>query len=158
MNLKRLSSFLLGAMMLVPTAFAMDPPERGAYSLSLTFEQQDEDEIRCRHWCGVWDEVEKNKDNPKKISHMLKKLNEELKILDRSSFKEVCDNRNYLCCCILVCNAYFYEKCFLSDKISKEKLDEILGHIADELLKILGGPYYRMEQEFVDRVTGIMML
>ncbi len=157
MNLKRLSSFVLSAAMLVPTAFAMDPPERGAYSLSLTFEIGGEKV--CRYWQGVLGEIEENKDNPRKISLMLNKLNKELEMLDkRDCFCERAYNRNYLCCCILVCNAYFYEKRFLSDKISKEKLDEILGHIADELLKILGGPYYRMEQEFVDRVTGIMML
>ncbi len=157
MNLKRLSSFVLSAAMLVATAFAMDPPERGANSSSSTFEQQDEDEEVCRRWSKVLDEIEENKNNLEKISHMLKKLNEELKILDRSSFKEVCDNRNYLCCCILVCNAYFYEKRFLSHEISEEELGKHLERIADKLLKILGRPHF-MEQKFVDRVTGIMML
>ena len=107
MNLKRLSSFVLSAAMLVATAFAMDPPERGANSSSSTFEQQDEDEEVCRRWSKVLDEIEENKNNLEKISRILVDLYKERKgMLDRGFRREINWNEGYVRCCIFVCDAY----------------------------------------------------
>lgn len=155
MNLKRLLSSLLGAMMLVPTAFAMDPPERRADSSSLTFEQQDEEV--CKRWSKVLDEIEENKNNLGKISRILVDLDKERKgMLDRGFEYEITWNECYLRGCIFVCYTYFGLNRFLSHEISEEELgSKYLERIEKRLLQLLEKPHV-MKKEFVNRVGDMI--
>ena len=154
MNLKRLLSSLLGAMMLVPTAFAMDPPERRADSSSLTFEQQDEEV--CRRWSKVLDEIEENKNNLGKISRILVDLDKERKgMLGRGFRSEIKWNEGYVRGCIFVCDAYSDLNRFLFHEISEEELGKNLERIEMRLLQLLEKPHV-MKKEFVNRVGDMI--
>ena len=154
MNLKRLLSSLLGAMMLVPTAFAMDPPERRADSSSLTFEQQDEEV--CRRWSKVLDEIEENKNNLGKISRILVDLDKERKgMLGRGFRREIKWNEGYVRGCIFVCDAYSDLNRFLFHEISEEELGKNLERIEMRLLQLLEKPHV-MKKEFVNRVGDMI--